>query len=153
MSLHLWSLIMAIILAFSGNWNNTTTSSNTKQEVIIPEEAIVCEAEAEIDGCGASCAYPKDWEWLEDLHENGFLKKIEIGRGTSITVVIDATVIPVLDEHPIDCFSYVEAIMEDPEGDWFIESQEFDEIGQPVWRVSNSRGWKANLVFAELDTD
>lgn len=101
MSLHLWSLIMAIILASSGNWNNTT--SNTKQEAIIPEEAIVCEAEAELDGCGTSCAYPKGWEWLENLHETGLLKKIE--------------------------------------------------IGQPVWRVSNSRGWKAKLVFAELDTD
>lgn len=151
MSFHLWSFIMAIILASSGNWNNTT--SNTKQEAIIPEEAIVCEAEAELDGCGTSCAYPKGWEWLENLHETGILKKIEIGKGASITVTIDATVIPALDEHPIDCFSYVEAIFEDPEGDWFIESQEFDEIGQPVWRVSNSVGWKAKLVFAELDTD
>ena len=152
MSVHLWSLIMAIILASSGNWNNTP-ASNTKQASIIPEEAIVCEAEAELDGCGTSCAYPKGWEWLEDLHETGLLKKVEIERGTSITVVIDATVIPALDEHPIDCFSYVEAIFEDSEGDWFIESQEFDEIGQPVWRVSNSVGWKAKLVFAELDTD
>lgn len=143
------SVVMAIIMAVTNN--NCTLKA--KQETVVPEEAIVCEAEAEIDGCGTSCAYSKDLEWLEDLHENGLLRKIEIGRGTSITVVIDATVIPVLDEHPIDCFSYVEAIFEDPEGDWFIESQEFDEIGQPVWRVSNSRGWKANLVFAELETD
>lgn len=151
MSTMFWSVVIAIIMAVTNN--NCTTFQEKQETVVVPEEAIVCEAEAEIDGCGTSCAYPKDWEWLEDLQETGLLKKIEIGRGTSITVVIDATVIPGLDEHPIDCFSYVEAIMEDPEGDWFIESQEFDEIGQPVWRVSNSRGWKAKLVFTELDTD
>ena len=144
------SVVMAIIMAVT---NNNCTLQEKQETVVVPEEAIVCEAEAEIDGCGTSCAYPKDWEWLEDLQETGLLKKVEIGRGTSITVVIDATAIPEPDEHPIDCFSYVEAIFEDPEGDWFIESQEFDEIGQPVWRVSNSRGWKANLVFAELETD
>lgn len=151
MSTMFWSVVIAIIMAVT---NNNCIAFQEKQEtVVVPEEAIVCEAEAELDGCGTSCAYPKGWEWLEDLHETGLLKKIEIGRGTSITVTIDATVIPAVDEHPIDCFSYVEAIMEDPEGDWFIESQEFDEIGQPVWRVSNSVGWKAKLVFAELDTD
>lgn len=151
MSTMFWSVVIAIIMAVT---NNNCIAFQEKQEtVVVPEEAIVCEAEAELDGCGTSCAYPKGWKWLEDLHENGLLKKIEIGRGASITVTIDATVIPEVDEHPIDCFSYVEAIMEDPEGDWFIESQEFDEIGQPVWRVSNSVGWKAKLVFAELDTD
>lgn len=151
MSTMFWSVVIAIIMAVT---NNNCIAFQEKQEtVVVPEEAIVCEAEAELDGCGTSCAYPKGWEWLEDLHETGLLKKIEIGRGTSITVTIDATVIPAVDEHPIDCFSYVEAIMEDPEGDWFIESQEFDEIGQPVWMVSNSVGWKAKLVFAELDTD
>ena len=150
MSTMFWSVVIAIIMAVT---NNNCIAFQEKQEtVVVPEEAIVCEAEAELDGCGISCAYPKGWDWLEDLHETGLLKKIEIGRG-SITVTIDATVIPAVDEHPIDCFSYVEAIMEDPEGDWFIESQEFDEIGQPVWRVSNSVGWKAKLVFAELDTD
>lgn len=151
MSTMFWSVVIAIIMAVT---NNNCIAFQEKQETVVaPEEAIVCEAEAELDGCGTSCAYPKGWEWLEDLHETGLLKKIEIGRGTSITVTIDATVIPAEDEHPIDCFSYVEAIMEDPEGDWFIEEETFDELGQPVWKVSNSVGWKAKLVFTELDTD
>lgn len=146
------SVVMAIIMAVT---NNSCTIFQEKQEtVVVPEEAIVCEAEAEIDGCGTSCAYPKGWEWLDELHEKELLKGINLQRDNTVVVIVDATVIPQMgEEHPIDVFAYIEGMFEDPQGSWYIESTETDEMGQPVWNITNEKGWKAKLVFMDLDTD
>lgn len=145
------SVVMAIIMTITNN----TCNLQAKQVATMPEEAIVCEAEAEAekDGCGSPCYYPRDWEWLEELNEKSMLTKIGFDRDCTIIATIDATVIPEVDEHPLDCFAFVEAMFEDPEGDWYITSEEIDELCQPVWSVTNSRGWKAKLVFTNLDTD
>ena len=83
------------------------------------ESADSAGSEGEKDGC--ENVLPAGFEWLQSLKDQNMLQGVSWEKGGTLYISVDATVIPTdMLGRPIDPYSWVTSLFQDPAGEWKI---------------------------------
>ena len=109
-------------------------------------------SEGEKDGC--ENVLPAGFEWLQSLKDKNMLQGVSWEKGGTLYISVDATVIPTdMLGRPIDPYSWVASLFQDPTGEWKISRDAFDSEDNYTLFVENSKANKAKIVFVGADVD
>lgn len=109
-------------------------------------------SEGEKDGC--ENVLPAGFEWLQSLKDQNMLQGVSWEKGGTLYISVDATVIPAdMLGRPIDPYSWVTSLFQDPAGEWKISRDAFDSEDNYMLFVENSKANKAKIVFVGADVD